>query len=260
MTDCSRDEIRDLLPDLVHDQLDPAARARVEQHLAQCADCAAELQLLRTLRATAFPVPELNVDRIAAAVRGSLAPVAPAVADESVVRIADARRRRADITVEAGAERSARRGGRRGPSGWAASRWRIAAAFALLAAGAGGYALSREAGTPFPGAAPEAYVAATGRASQSAGREMEPGFDEAKSGASTVAPAPSAMTAAAGAADVAGDANGVPAAPLISGYALSELTESDMQALLQSVDDLEALPELEPHRLPLLATVMEGAL
>ena len=33
-----------------------------------------------------------------------------------------------------------------------------------------------------------------------------------------------------------------------------------MQALLQSVDDLEAMPDLEPHQLPLLASVVEGAL
>ena len=53
MVDCPRDDIRDLLPDLVHDQLEPAERVRVEQHLVDCELCAAELELLRSLRATA---------------------------------------------------------------------------------------------------------------------------------------------------------------------------------------------------------------
>lgn len=51
MTDCSNAEIRDLLPDYVHDQLSVTDLARVEQHVASCADCAEELALLQTVLA-----------------------------------------------------------------------------------------------------------------------------------------------------------------------------------------------------------------
>jgi hypothetical protein len=64
----------------------------------------------------------------------------------------------------------------------------------------------------------------------------------------------------AGAADSNASAAAPPSTTLILGDALNELSESDMQALLQTVDDLEAMPDLEPHQLPLLASVVEGAL
>jgi predicted anti-sigma-YlaC factor YlaD len=66
MNDCPNAEIRDQLPDLLHERLDPAARAVVEAHLAACPDCRAELALLRSLRDAAF-VPPVDVSRIVAA-------------------------------------------------------------------------------------------------------------------------------------------------------------------------------------------------
>jgi anti-sigma factor RsiW len=72
MNDCPRGDIRDLLPDLVHEQLDSGMRTQVRSHIERCADCAAEVQLLRTARsALRRPVP-VNVERVASAV-----PVAP---------------------------------------------------------------------------------------------------------------------------------------------------------------------------------------
>jgi hypothetical protein len=64
----------------------------------------------------------------------------------------------------------------------------------------------------------------------------------------------------AGAADAASAAASNRASSLLLGAAVNELSESDMQTLLQSVDDLEAMPDLEPRPLPLLARVVEGAL
>jgi len=43
MTDCPRGDMRDLLPDLVHEQLDAATRAEVARHVASCRACAEEL-------------------------------------------------------------------------------------------------------------------------------------------------------------------------------------------------------------------------
>ncbi|MEP6833444.1 MAG: zf-HC2 domain-containing protein [Gemmatimonas sp.] len=66
MTDCSNAEIRDLLPDYVHDQLSVTDLARVEQHLVSCADCAEELALLQTVLAIRPQVRTLNIADILA--------------------------------------------------------------------------------------------------------------------------------------------------------------------------------------------------
>jgi anti-sigma factor RsiW len=42
--------MRDRLPDLLHERLDPSARAAVLAHVGQCPDCRAELALLRQMR------------------------------------------------------------------------------------------------------------------------------------------------------------------------------------------------------------------
>ena len=77
MTDCPRGDMRDLLPDLLHERLDAATRAEVARHVASCAECAAELELLRSMRSALSPAPRVDVRRIAAAVaaaRGAPAP------------------------------------------------------------------------------------------------------------------------------------------------------------------------------------------
>lgn len=66
MTDCPNAEGRDLLPDLLNDRLDGAARARVEAHLRTCEECRGEMELLRNLRAAA-PAPRVDVAGIVAA-------------------------------------------------------------------------------------------------------------------------------------------------------------------------------------------------
>jgi anti-sigma factor RsiW len=67
MIDCPNGESRDQLPDFVHDQLNPTARAVVAAHVAQCAACAAEVTLLRELRGTLRNGPTVDVARIVAA-------------------------------------------------------------------------------------------------------------------------------------------------------------------------------------------------
>src|SRR5512140_1830353 len=71
MNDCPNADVRDLLPD----RLDEAARAMVESHLEGCADCRAELALLRDVRASLRRAPALNVAAIAAAIPAYHAPV-----------------------------------------------------------------------------------------------------------------------------------------------------------------------------------------
>lgn len=258
MPDCSRDDIRDLLPELLHDQLDAEERACVEDHLAECVDCAAELGLLQSFRASAFPAPALDIERVAAAVRESMTQGASG-SDGEVIPIADARRERARIAANAGTARSARRAGRRGATSWIATHWRVAAAIAVMAAGSGGYLLSRGGSAPRSSAESAETIAAAGAPQSSADaaapkREAKSIARAADTSAELALAAPSTL------ADVEGDANDLAESTMMAGYNLSELSESDMEALLQSVDDLDALPELEPHQLPLLASVMEGAL
>jgi anti-sigma factor RsiW len=77
MIDCPNGEIRDQLPDFVHEQLNATARAAVAAHVAHCAACTAEVTLLRELRGTLRNGPTVDVARIVAALpapsRGSRA-------------------------------------------------------------------------------------------------------------------------------------------------------------------------------------------
>ena len=75
MNDCPNADVRDLLPDLLHDRLDEAMRAMVESHVQGCADCRAELALLRDVRAALRQTPVLNIAAITAAVPSYRAPV-----------------------------------------------------------------------------------------------------------------------------------------------------------------------------------------
>ena len=73
MNDCTNADVRDLLPDLLHGRLDAAARASVEAHVAACADCAAELAVLRNLR-SATGTPKVDIASIVAALPAYRAP------------------------------------------------------------------------------------------------------------------------------------------------------------------------------------------
>jgi hypothetical protein len=268
MVDCPRDDIRDLLPDLVHDQLEPAERVRVEQHLVDCELCAAELELLRSLRATAFATPDVDVDSIARAVVASMqGSDVEAAREAGVVPISEARRRLAGSSTPAAGQSATRRASRtssqRPVGARVPQRWRIAAAVALVAAGAGGYALTGGGGASLRRPTEQTTVASSRRAASDAGA---PAAAPLRNESKAASPAPAAPAAPLVTADLAGaaatstDSAAATPGPLILGAALNELSESDMQALLQSVDDLEAMPDLEPHPLPLLASVVEGAL
>ena len=69
MSDCMNIEVRERLPEWLHDALPAGERAVVDAHLATCADCAAELEVLRVAMATmrARPVPRIDTRAIVAA-------------------------------------------------------------------------------------------------------------------------------------------------------------------------------------------------
>jgi anti-sigma factor RsiW len=60
--DCG--DVRELIPDLVAGRLPADQAARVQSHMATCADCRAELDLVRLLHATRADVPADLLDRI----------------------------------------------------------------------------------------------------------------------------------------------------------------------------------------------------
>lgn len=63
MRDCSNAEMRDRLPELMHNQLTGEALASVRAHVADCVDCRAELALLEQLRLSVV-APRLDVSRM----------------------------------------------------------------------------------------------------------------------------------------------------------------------------------------------------
>jgi len=69
MIDCPNGDIRDLLPDLVHERLDASARAQVKAHVAGCEACTAEVALLERIRATAgrYGAAPVSVERVVSA-------------------------------------------------------------------------------------------------------------------------------------------------------------------------------------------------
>jgi hypothetical protein len=75
MSDCPNGEIRDQLPDLLHDRLDAATRRIVEAHVRECAECAEELALLQAVSGALRRVPAVAVGDIV----GALPAYRPAV-------------------------------------------------------------------------------------------------------------------------------------------------------------------------------------
>jgi anti-sigma factor RsiW len=65
MRDCSKAEMRDLLPDLLHGGLPEDRRVQVQAHVDGCPDCRAELELLDRIRRT-VATPTLDTARIVA--------------------------------------------------------------------------------------------------------------------------------------------------------------------------------------------------
>jgi anti-sigma factor RsiW len=69
MNDCPNAEMRDMLCDVVHRTLADADCRRVEEHIATCAECKAELALLHRAREVLTrQAPAIDTARIAAAI------------------------------------------------------------------------------------------------------------------------------------------------------------------------------------------------
>ena len=89
MNECTNLEMSDLLPDLARGALAGPALAALEDHLATCATCRAELELVRTAHAVLGATPSVDTARIVAAVGRS-----STIRRDATAAVAQARRRR----------------------------------------------------------------------------------------------------------------------------------------------------------------------
>ena len=67
MSDCANIEMRELLPEYLHERLGDVERARVAAHLASCEDCAAELEAMRAARSALSRTLPIDTRKIVAA-------------------------------------------------------------------------------------------------------------------------------------------------------------------------------------------------
>jgi len=67
MNDCQNVAIREALPELAQGALSDSERARIQEHVDHCDDCAAELAIIRAVRGSAA-MASVDVGRIVAAI------------------------------------------------------------------------------------------------------------------------------------------------------------------------------------------------
>jgi anti-sigma factor RsiW len=204
MNDCPNADIRDQLPDLLHERLDASARAAVMVHVDACVDCRAELELLRSIHAMLVSqAPRVDVDAVVRALPTRV---------PRPVRVASRRRVWTD--------------------------WRIAAAVTVLAVGGGSFAVIRQSGIPT--AADSGFVSAppTGRSGQPATDTSAP----QRARVATDRAARSGTSSPQNSAGSADDRNG-----LGTTAHLADLNERQLQALLDQIDQLQAVPMTDPE-------------
>ena len=206
MTQCTRDDMRDLLPDLLHDRLDAATRAEVTRHVAACAECEAELELLRSMRSALAPAPRVDVRRIAAAVAASrVAKQEPDVRPLGAPGAAAARRRVA---------------------------WRIAAAFVVAALGLTTWMLSHRSTSEPP------VIVANVPPQHS---DSVPPAPQVVAARPPTPRHPSPVTKPPAAVPERLASRG-----LVMDGGVTDLSDGDMRQLLQSLDSLTAIPDADP--------------
>ena len=170
MTDCPNAEIRDLLPDLLHERLDASARAVVAAHVAQCVECRAELTMLHEARvALTSDMRTVDISAIAAAVIARTS--APLVQ-------AQPWQRRARMWMD----------------------WRVAASIALVAAGVASFATIRARQTVLPQSMAPAVKTAASQSAKSP--TVVPTAARGVEGRPAAPPAAAELSAAGGVSDL----------------------------------------------------------
>jgi len=215
MNDCLNAEMRDSLPDLIHGNLEPAKRAQVEAHIASCGECAAELELVRTVVASMSVAPPMDVQRIVAAL--------PVTAKQGLLL-----HRGNGETAVAPAPMAKRSRGV-----WSRPMLRVAAAAVVVAAGGLSLLVGRDVLNP----------------ENQVGRNSRP--VAATSAPVTVPPSkPTATPSVARAAESSSTAvvtSGAGSGLLIS--EMQQLSDEHLVALLSEMESIDPLPAAEPETL-----------
>jgi hypothetical protein len=210
MNDCPNAEIRDQLPDLLHDRLDVSLRAAVMAHVDACVDCRAELELLRGVRGLLVArTPRVDINYVVNALPK------PSAATHALPSRLTPRRRV-----------------------W--SDWRIAAAVTVLAVGGGSFALLRQGVNPSTADTVLAQASSIGSANTSSRDSVTAAAPSRVADASA---APSGSTSVARGTTTSADEQ----AGLATTARLADLNERQLQALLDQIDQLQAVPITEPE-------------
>ena len=219
MTRCMNREMRDLLPDFVHGQLDAARADEVREHITSCAECAEELELLSQVVAAAPLTPAMNVERIAAALptstrHGLLLHRGGAKDSDAEVR---------PIAVPSSTSRPI----------WSRPIVRIAAGLAIVTAGGLSLVVGRDV------LRPDMQVGQVSKSPPSNEIAMAPTQTAtvspapATAPASTPASAPLTVVATTGELSLAGE--------------VQELSDEHLATLLDEIDKMDVLPGEEPE-------------
>ncbi|HEX4935200.1 MAG TPA: zf-HC2 domain-containing protein [Gemmatimonadaceae bacterium] len=235
MTDCPNVEMRELLPELLHDALAANERERVDAHLASCAACAAELSVLRAAQRALGRgrVPAIDTAGIVAALPR---PRGEAVTEASAGRTAAGRGSVQRHSSDAAGRTIVRPVAPRRPS---TLLFRIAAAVTFVSVGGMSLSIARS----YFGASP-AVIADSAMSAESA-----------VGGASADATADTPVAASAPAGSV-GRGLGVHAV-------LGDVDDASLESLISELDQLEAAPLAEPEGTPgsrLIASAKSGSL
>ena len=218
MFDCADVEMRERLPGLAAGTLDDATRARVERHVACCAECASELETLRLVRSAYAARPTVDVGRIVAALPKPARLAERAHGDQGVKRWID---------------------------------WRVAAALTMISVGGLSLAVARHRSTEPP---PRNSVAALPsvdtqpvQPTKTAGAERSPsGTHDTtrsvdRSGRASATSRPKAQLAFAGGTDV-----------------MDDVSIKALLGALDEMDRAPVAPSEEPDPTPVLPVIKTG--
>jgi hypothetical protein len=210
MNDCVNEEMRDALPDLIHGGLDATRVAEVEAHVASCAVCATELELLRAVVASAPAVPTIDVGRMVA---GLPTPT-----------------RQGFLLHNGGGKPATPELARRSPTFWSRPLMRIAAAAAIVSAGGLSLLVGRDVLNPETQVGPPRTRVVT------ANKPAAPVVPQSAAVAASVAPQASGrqVSSVAGAGmSLAGETQ--------------ELSDEHLATLLNDMEGMDGMPSAEPE-------------
>jgi len=221
VNDCVMTEVRDALPDLAHGRLSELDTATMTAHVESCAECRAELALLREVRDSARLAPAMDAARIASL----LPPYGGAVA----VRHLPAEPVR--------------------KSAWRYSLLAVSAAAVFVI---GGLTLASMKNQTDRG--PSSVAASTASLPETSQSDTSSPISSATEG--VVAGAPATTTISEPARAIAAGEKQVASLSLVGGT--QDLSETELETLLAELDGMESMPAAEPQSVTLSVEDIEG--